>query len=263
MLVALLLYAYRRGVSSSREIERRCSLDVGFRAVMAQQTPDHATIARFRRQFMPELSGLFTTILRMCAQAGLVKLGTISIDGTKLEANAARSAGHTADRLGEMARELLEKAEAADRAEDELHGPDRRGDELPAALADPKTRPAALRQAEVRPNHAYAGPRPRPGSAPRRPRSITTTSARSERPCRAKSAAPKRPDAPGDIKANVTDPSSRILKGRRGYCQGYNGQAAVSGDQIVVAAGVCDRANDMKQLAPMLGRSTRNLRRPV
>ena len=94
MLVALLLYAYCRGVTSSREIERRCSLDVGFRAVMAQQTPDHATIARFRRQSVTPLSGLRTSILRMGAQAGLVRLGTVSIDGTKLEAN------HTADRLG-------------------------------------------------------------------------------------------------------------------------------------------------------------------
>jgi transposase len=146
MMVALLLYAYARGERSSRGIERRCVEDVAYRVIAAQQTPDHATIARFRVRHEESLAALFTEVLSLCKEAGLVKVGLIAIDGTKVHANASH---HCNLDYEQLAREILKEAEALDAAEDELYG-DARGDELPEQLQTREGRRAALREAKQR-----------------------------------------------------------------------------------------------------------------
>src|SRR5919198_3748765 len=146
MMVALLLYAYARGIRSSRVIERACVEDVAFRVVAAQRRPDHATIARFIERHEAALAGLFGEVLLLCARSGLAKVGVIAIDGTKVQANASRDANVDYEQL---AREIIEEAKAIDAAEDELYG-ERRGDELPEELATGAGRRAWLREAKRR-----------------------------------------------------------------------------------------------------------------
>jgi len=142
MLVALLVYGYATGVRSSRRIERACIEDVAFRVICAQDGPDHATIARFRRQHFADagaMEDLFAQVLVAAARAGLGRLGLIALDGTKIAAAASKDANRSEKRLRELAAQILAEAEAVDAAEDELYG-EARGDELPAELADPVTR---------------------------------------------------------------------------------------------------------------------------
>src|SRR3954454_9268083 len=127
MMVALLLYAYARGIRSSRVIERACEEDVAFRVLAAQQRPDHATLARFLERHQEAIAGLFGEVLTLCARSGLAQVGVIAVDGTKVQANASRNENLDYEQL---AREIVEEAKAIDAAEDELYG-DRRGDELP------------------------------------------------------------------------------------------------------------------------------------
>ncbi len=144
MMVALLLYAYARGERSSRGIERRCVEDVAYRVIAAQQTPDHATIARFRVRHEAALAGLFSEVLGLCRESGLVKVGVIAIDGTKVHANASH---HSNLDYEQLAREILKEAGEVDAAEDALYG-DARGDELPEHLRTHEGRRAALRAAK-------------------------------------------------------------------------------------------------------------------
>lgn len=148
MMTALLLYAYATGERSSRRIETRCRRDIAYRVIAANQTPDHATIARFRSDHEAALGHLFTEVLRLCAAAGLGKLGLVALDGTKLAANASLAANRTAQAIDAAVARMLEEAAAADAAEDAAYGPDRRGDELPATLADPQSRLARLQEAK-------------------------------------------------------------------------------------------------------------------
>jgi hypothetical protein len=143
MMLSLLLYAYAHGERSSRGIECRCVEDVGYRVIAARQAPDHATIARFRVRHEAALADLFSEVLSLCKQAGLVKVGLIAIDGTKLHANASHHANLDYEQL---AREILKQAARIDAAEDELYG-ERRGDELPEHLRTSEGRRAALADA--------------------------------------------------------------------------------------------------------------------
>src|SRR5436190_2260057 len=144
MMVALLMYAYAQGERSSRGIERRCVEDVAYRVIAAQQAPDHATIARFRVRHEAALAGLFSEVLGLCRESGLVKVGVIAIDGTKVHANASH---HCNLDYEQLAREILKEAGEVDAAEDELYG-DARGDELPEHLRTREGRRAALREAK-------------------------------------------------------------------------------------------------------------------
>ncbi len=144
MMVALLLYAYARGNRSSRGIERECSEDVAYRVICANLVPDHSTIAQFRRRHEAALAELFTSVLRLCRQAGLVQVGVIAIDGTKIAANASLQANRS---YGRIVREILEEAAETDRVEDELYG-DARGDELPEQLRTREGRRRALEEAK-------------------------------------------------------------------------------------------------------------------
>jgi transposase len=149
VLLALLVYGYATGVRSSRRIERACGEDVAFRVICAQDVPDHATLARFRREHFADagaVESLFGQVLALAARAGLGRLGLIAVDGTKIAAAASKDANRGEAKLAELAAQILAEAEAVDAAEDELFG-DARGDELPAELADPKTRGERIRAA--------------------------------------------------------------------------------------------------------------------
>jgi AraC-like DNA-binding protein len=186
MMVALLLYAYARGVRSARAIERACEEDIAYRVIAARHQPDHATIARFVERHERALAGLFGAVLGLCAQAGLAKVG---IDGTKVQANASRDATRDYEQI---AREILEEAKAVDAAEDELYG-EARGDELPPELATSQGRKKWLRAWQRRLDDQRAEEaRPIPRSRPERLRS---PSAAWKRSC-GRSAGPTRPMRP-------------------------------------------------------------------
>jgi transposase len=146
VMVALLLYAYARGIRSSREIERACWEDVAFKVIAGMRTPDHSTIAEFRRRHEAEIAGLFDEVLGLCREAGLVSVGVITIDGMKIKANASMDQNRD---YRELVTEILREAEETDRHEDELYG-EQRGDELPEQLRTPEGRRQALADAKRR-----------------------------------------------------------------------------------------------------------------
>lgn len=156
MMVALLLYAYAVGERSSRMIERRCVEDVAFRVISANQSPDHATIARFRARHEQALADLFTDVLELCAKAGLVSVGVLALDGTKIAANAALAQTRSYESINAEMKQILEEAADADAQEDGQFGVGSRGDELPASLADRSSRRARLERckAELESEHA-------------------------------------------------------------------------------------------------------------
>jgi transposase len=165
MMVGLLLYAYARGIRSSRVIERACEEDVAFRVLAAQQRPDHATIARFVERHQEAIAGLFGEVLTLCARSGLVKVGVIAVDGTKVHANASRDENVDYEQL---AREIVEEAKTVDAAEDERFG-EERGDELPPEFATAQGRRGWLREAKQRLEvERAANPQPVPRSRPKR-----------------------------------------------------------------------------------------------
>jgi transposase len=245
MMVALLLYAYAIGERSSRQVERRCREDVAFRVITANQVPDHATIARFRVRHQEALAGLFSQVLALCARAGLVSVGVVALDGTKVHANASGQANRSYEQI---ARELLAEADRVDAVEDEQFG-DRRGDELPCGLADRASRRARLaeakRQIEAEREAAQQAHRDR-------------LEARAEREAelghRLSGPKPKAPPARVDpqARANVTDPDSRSVKTHRGFMQGYNAQAVATSGQVIIAADVMIGSSDGGLLEPML-----------
>ena len=270
MMVALLLYAYARGQRSSRVIERECVEDLAYRVIAANQRPDHTTIARFRQRHERALSELFGEVLGLCAQAGLVSVGLVAIDGTKVHANASH---HSTRDYEQIANEILAEADAVDRAEDERFG-EKRGDELPPHLSTEQGRRGWLRDARRRlDDRRAAEARPIPRSRPDRLReSKRRLEEELEVECQANAAyeayrargvmkdgrrfgRPPKPYQPPAIpagKINITDPDSRNVKTPRGYVQGYNAQAATNGRQIVIAADVTVDSPDFGHLEPMV-----------
>jgi transposase len=278
MMVAVLLYAYARGARSSRVIERACVEDVAFRVLAAQRHPDHATIARFVANHQDAIAGLFGEVLSLCAKQGLASVGVIVVDGTKVPGNASRNANVDYEQL---AREILEEAQAIDAAEDELYG-DARGDELPEQLRTGEGRRAWLREAkrqleQQRAKEARPVPRSRPKrlkEAKRRLDEELWTEVRANaayeryRSGRMKDGRrfsrppdPYTPPATPQGEINLTDPDSRVVKGSRGrgFLQGYNAQAVANEHQIVIAAEVMNVAPDFGHLEPMLDAAQREL----
>ena len=255
LLLGVLLHAYCLGVRSSRQIERRCVEDIAFRVLAANQTPDHVTIARFRVRHEQALAGFLVESLKLCAAAGMVQVGTVALDGTKLAGNAADKANRTLDRLEREVAEILRQAAEADQREDRLFG-DARGDELPEALASKASRLARLRQAKAR-LEAEAAERAR-RFAERSAASAAAAAAKGKPPPTLK---PRRRDEAPNPKAtaNTTDPDSRLLHTRKGRVQGYNAQAVTTLEQVIVAAEVTQDANDFQQLEPMLSATAATL----
>src|SRR6266487_48569 len=248
LLLGVLLYGYCVGVRSSRQLERRLTEDITFRVLAANQTPDHVTIARFRVRHEQALAGFLVESLKLCAAAGMVSVGVVALDGTKLAGNAADKANRTQEKLEAEVAEILREAADVDRHEDRLFGK-ARGDELPEALASKADRLARLRQAKAR-LEAEAAERAR-RYAERAAASAAAAAAKGKPPPTLK---PRRRDEAPNPKAtaNVTDPDSRLLHTRKRRVQGYNAQAVTTCEQIIVAAELTQDANDFQQLEPML-----------
>ncbi len=256
MMVALLLYAYAVGERSSRQIERRCVEDVAFRVIAANRAPDHSTISRFRQRFAEPLAELFVQVLALCQKAGMVRVGTVAVDGTKLAANAGISANRSYEKIRAEVERILAEADELDAAEDERFG-DARGDELPEELVDPVTRRERLERAQ-RELEAEQAARVAEHQAMlvRRAehRRQTGRNPMGRPPGEGPGA-----DPPGDAKRNITDPDSRIMRDKGAHVQAYNGQAVVGEGRVILAADITNSANDSNQLLPMLDATRKNL----
>ena len=247
MMVGVLLYGYCQGVRSSRKIARALERDVGFRVVAANQQPDFRTICRFRSEHEKALERLFVQVLCLCREAGLVKLGMVALDGAKVAANAALEANRRYDAIEEEVRGMLAEAKKVDTEEDALFGPEQRGDELPEGLGRRTERLKRLQEARSRleKEAEVAAKAVREHLEERQMEEAASGKKKRGRKPKVVEPAPVE-----EAKANTTD--SRIMKARQGYVQGYNVQAIVSRDQIIVATGVTQEANDVQQLKPML-----------
>jgi len=252
MMVALLLYAYAVGIYSSRRIAKACIERVDFMAIVALDAPDFRTTSEFRRRHLGALSALFVQVLKLCEQAGLVKLGHVALDGTKINANASKHKAMSYERMKKREPELqaevdgwLKAAEAADAAEDAAFGVDRRGDEMPDWVADKQARLAKIRQAKAE-LEAEAKAKAAAEQAAREKKDGDKL-----RPGR-KAVPPSDVPEP-KAQRNFTDSESRILKTKDGYIQAYNAQAAVDAQaQIIVAQTLSNNGNDQAQLVPLL-----------
>jgi transposase len=236
MMLKVLLYAYCTGTYSSRRMAAKLKDSVAFRFLAAGNDPDFRTISDFRKRHGQALENLFDQVLRVCREAGLVKLGRVAVDGTKIKANASKHKAMSYGRMKEketairrQVRELLARAEQVDREEDRLYGPDRRGDELPAELATREGRLKKIREAkaaleaEAREKAEQAGQDPRQAK-------------------------------PADkAQRNFTDPDSKIQRTGDGFIQGYNAQVAVDETfQVIVAQHVTPMAPDVNEIAPAI-----------
>ncbi len=258
MMVAL-LYAYCLGERSSRQIERLCERDIAFRVIAANQRPDHTTVARFRKLHETALAALFSDVLRLCAEAGVVKVGVVALDGTKMQADAALAANRTTEAITEAVQLMLVEAQEVDDAEDRVYGTERRGDELPAALQDRRSRRARLQACQARlKQEADAAQAKQTATLETRQAEEAATSQK-KRGRKPKTAQALAAELDATTKANVTDPDSRIMKTQRSYVQGYNAQAVVTAEQLIVAAEITQQANDIHQLHPMLAQAQENL----
>src|SRR2546428_5449571 len=272
MMVALYIYAYSIGVRSARAIERRCTEDVAFRVICAGQTPDHATIARFRTRHERAIAELFGGVLELCARSGLVKVGVVSVDGTKMAAAATHHANRSYQQIAE---EILKEAAEIDAAEDELYG-EARGDELPEGFRTQTERRQRFREAkqaldEERKAKAKPVPRDRQkrlGKCKKRLEEeleLERRVAKEHEEWRKRGVAkdgsrrmtghnmkPRPLPIEPTGKINTTDPDSRNLKTTRGWVQGYNAQAVVTSDQVVIAADISTESLDTANLEPMV-----------
>jgi transposase len=274
MMVRVLLYGYANGVYSSRKIEARTYEDVAFRYLSGDQHPDHDTFADFRKRHLEALAGLFTQALLLCEKAGLVKLGHVAIDGSKIKANASKHRAMSYGRMGETEaglkaeiEALLAQAEATDAAEDAQYGKGGRGDELPAELARRESRLEKIAAAK-----AELEREAREQAEQERAEAEAKLAARREEEQRTgkkkRGREPQVPD-PGQAKPeakaqrNFTDADSRIMPdgaNKGSFVQGYNAQAAVdSTAQVIVAAEVVQETTDNHQLLPMLKQVEENL----
>jgi transposase len=250
MMVTVLLYAYATGTFSSRRIARKLEEDVAYRVLAANNFPAHRTIADFRRQHLAAFERLFVQVVQIAREAGVVQLGALAVDGSKVKANASK---HKAMSYGRMRQEdqrlreeiaaLLTKANAVDAAEDAEHGPDVRGDELPAELQRREARLAKIAAAKARLEARQAkedGAKGRTLDDGRK--------GRGHKPFARDFGVP-----PDDAQDNFTDPESRIMKTSAGFDQCYNSQLAVDEtSQIIVATGLTNCGADNAELLPLL-----------
>jgi transposase len=236
MMTKILLYGYCVGVFSSRRIQKRLVEDVAFRVLAAGNQPDFRTISDFRKLHLKALEGLFQQMLRLTLETGMMKLGRVALDGSKVKANASKHKAmsygrmkETEKRLREEVRKLLNQAEEADQEEDSRYGRDRRGDELPEELQRRETRIARIREAKQ------------------------ALEERAREQAKSKGKDPEEAQPTKKAQYNFTDPESRMLKGPDGFLQGYNTQIAVeSVFQLIVGQRVTQAANDKQQMVPLV-----------
>lgn len=264
MMVRLLVYAYCIGMPSSRRIEKATWEDVPMRVLAGNEHPDHDTIAHFRKRHLKALADLFVQVLKLCQKAGLVKLGHVALDGTKIRASAARSRSSTYERickeeseLAEKVKELLAAAQKADDDEDQKHGKGRTGDEVPKDLAKKESRLAKLRQAKEQ-LEAEARERAEKEAAEQRAKleaqeARVMSGGRMGRPVTVPDPAVARPRA--DAQFNFTDPDSDIMKdgATKAFGQNFNAQLVVDAEsQVIVARTVVGQASDRPGVVPLL-----------
>ena len=255
LLLAVLIYAYSHGVRSSRAIERLCGRDAGYRFIVGEHVPDRTVVARFRRRHSGRLEAVFLQVLEMCRDAGLIRLGLVVLDGTKVKANAALGANRTAATIEEQIVRMMTEAEVADAREDRLFGTGH-GDGLPKDLARRGDRLPRLRACrEKLERKACEAAARQQGKIEER---ASEEQASGERRRGRKPKAPDPAVAPERV-ANPTGPDSGIMKTRRGWVQGYNAQAVVTPERIILAAEVTGEADDVRQLTGMLDRAQADL----
>lgn len=271
LMVKLLVYGSCTGKPSSRKIERATYEEVAYRVLAAEQPPDHDSLAEFRKRHLDALAGLFVQVLRLCQAAGLVKLGHVALDDTKIKANASKHKAMSYARmtaaeqqLETELRALLTRAAAVDAAEDAEHGRGRRGDDLPAELARRERRLAKIRAAKASLEQAAKAEAEQAAEEAR-----AKVAAREQRVGSAKGGVPTVPDPAQATPAptaqdNFTDPESRIMvdSATKSFTQAYTAQAAVDDPaQIIVACAVTQAAPDVEQFAPMLARVAQTMGR--
>ncbi len=251
MMTALLLYGYSRGVYSSRKLAQACEERVDFMAVTAMNRPDFRTIATFRRRHLSALADLFLQVLKLCRAAGLVQLGHVALDGTKIQANASARKAMSYGRMRETEKKLaaeiatwFAKAETTDVQEDRAHGADRRGDEMPDWVADKTQRLERIRAAKAVLEAEAKDPPPDDEDGPG-PSSGMRSSGKAGR---GKDGGP-----PDRAQRNFTDPDSRIQRSHGGFIAGYNAQIAVdAAHQVIIAQHVQTNPRDAGALKPLL-----------
>ncbi len=265
MMTALLLHAYASGLYSSRRIAKACVERADFMMIVAGDAPDFRTISEFRRRHLKALAALFVQVLQLAEKAGLVKLGHVALDGTKIKANASRhkamSYARMKQREAELAAEVdgwLKAAEAADAAEDKLYG-NKRGDELPDWVRDKQKRLERICQAKA---ELEAEAKAAAAEEERRRQQAQDRRLAEGRKKNGRTPAPPKQEPDGKTQRNFTDPQSRILKSKDGYIQGYNAQAAVDAKaQIIVAHGLTPSTSEHDQLVPLMDAIDHNLGR--
>lgn len=252
MMTGLVLYSYCQGIYSSRRIARACKQRVDFLALTGMQKPDHRTVNLFRQRHLKALSGLFQQVLQLCEKAGLVKLGHVAVDGTKIGANASKQKSMTyatMKKLEERYEAEVEgwfaEAERIDREEDELYGADKSGDELPEWVSNKQERLKRIRQAKAELEaeaKAAAEREPDPNKTGHKAKPTGTPSEKQQR--------------------NLTDSESRLMKSGDNFIQGYNAQVAVDEHrQVIVAQSLNNNGSDMHQMIPLLKQIRTNLQR--
>jgi transposase len=256
LMTALLLHGYASGIYSSRRIAKAAVERADFMMIVAGDPPDFRTISEFRRRHLQALAALFVQVLKLAAQAGLVKLGHVALDGTKIKANASKHKAMSYERMkkreAELAAEVdrwLKAAEAADAEEDKLYG-DKRGDEMPDWVADKQKRLEKIRAAKA---ELEAEAKAAAEEEARRRAEAEERRIAEGRKKNGKTPAPPSAEPDGKAQRNFTDPESRILKTKDGYIQGYNAQAAVDAKaQIIVAHSLTESMSDQDQLVPLI-----------
>ena len=259
MMLTLLIFNYATGTRSSRKIRTRCEQDVACRVIVGEDLPEFHAISEFRRRHLAAFEKLFVEVLRLASASGLLKLGRLALDGTKIKANASRHKAMSYDRmqteearLQQEIRELLAQAESEDQADDAQHGSNRRGDELPDELQRRESRLKKIREAK----------------AALEEEARAKAAAELEAKNAARAAAGQEPlsinldEVPPDPKAqrNFTDPDSKIMKvSNKGWDQCGNAQVLVDESQLIIAADVTPQANDVRQVAPLLDKLEANL----
>jgi transposase len=256
MMLAVLIYAYSEGIRSSRKIAKACAEQLPFRWLTGNVVPDHCAIARFRSRHEELIGKVFVEALRLCHEAGIVNPGKIFLDGTKLEANASLESNRRLEQLEEEVARMLEEAKQVDREEDEKFGPDENGDGLPKSLQSAQGRLERLQAAKERLE--------KEAEAERREQEEKIRAREAEESSTGQKKRGRKPKDPEEVvdhdrKANVTDPDSRIMKTRHAYVQGYNAQAVVTEDQIIVSLAITQEENDLHQLEPMIEETRRTI----
>ena len=252
MMTALLLYSYCQGIYSSRKIARACKQRVDYLALTGMQKPDHRTVNLFRQRHLKALAGLFQQVLQWCEKAGLVKLGHVALDGTKIRANASKQKSmsyarmkRAEDRLKAEVDRWFAEAERIDGEEDELYGPDKSGDELPQWVSDKQERLKRIQKAKAELEAEAKAAKeagPDPNKTGHKPKPTGVPSEKQQR--------------------NLTDSDSRLMKSGDNFIQGYNAQAAVdSHSQLIVAQSLNNNGSDMHQMIPLLKQIRANLGR--